>query len=148
MIGTGEIRRKAAPDARGGGGEGGRKRGFKSGLNRCFKVCSLPNILCSKCLGFYLNLVSPDRKNLLRSNRSVNLPLPQPMTLRITIIFKPDSLQLTLLVLWRCLRMNFRRVDQNFGGLAKYLGLEQQKAAGNGEAKRRGSPRWAVNHKR
>lgn len=58
----------------------------------------------------------------MRSNRSVNLPLPQRTTARIIIIFKPEGLQLTLLVSWRCSRMYFRRADQNFGGLAKDLG--------------------------
>lgn len=125
MIGTGEIRGKATPDARRGGRRG--KHGFKSGLNRCFKICSLPNISCSKCLGFYLNLVSPHRKNLLRSNRSVNLPLPQRTTARIIIIFKPEGLQLTLLVSWRCSRTYFRREDQNFGDLAKVLGWSSKK---------------------
>lgn len=87
-----------------------------------------------------MNLVSPDGKNLLRSNKSINLPLYQHTTPRVFIIIilfflKPEGLHLTLFILLLgcgCISEGWTKI------LGVWLGRHcsqpiAAKAVGNGE---------------
>lgn len=97
--------------------------------------------------GFYLNLVSPDGKNLLRSNKSINLPLYQHMTQTSCPFFffflKFEGLQLSPFILscgHGCISERWTKIS---GHCCSQLMAAE--VAENGDKNPRGSSCWAIN---